>query len=217
MLSPVWRAKLCGDIGSNEGKQLTIDEEDEKIFSRVVALGCGEAVKLGEGLEELTELVKMVDRYQVEVVQGDLEEAVLNRLNVENCGRILTISCGSGLLRLERASRELALREFDRFAECEGFMDVSEEVLGSLLDDDELISESEEQVLQAVVRWMKGGLGVRSEARTCCLRSGFHSCRRCSLRMRRGRCFRKAPDWRCLFWSRACSKAWPLISGWGGS
>jgi hypothetical protein len=39
-------------------------------------------------------------------------------------------------------------------------MDISEEVLGSLLDDDALVSESEERVLKGVVRWMKGEAGV---------------------------------------------------------
>ncbi len=38
-------------------------------------------------------------------------------------------------------------------------------VLGSLLDVDALVSESEERVLKDVVRWMKGGVGdvIRGE------------------------------------------------------
>ena len=130
---------------------LNMDEEDEPLFSKVVALGCGETVTLGEGLEELIGLVRIADRYQVEAIQSDVEEAVMDRLKIESCGSILTMACGSGLVRLERASRKLALREFDQFAECAGFMDVSEEVLGSLLDDDALVSESEERVLKGVV------------------------------------------------------------------
>ena len=98
----------------------------------------------------------MADKYQVSAILGDVEQAVLDRLTVENSGHILSMTSGSGLVRLERASRELALREFDHFAESEGFMDVSEEVLGLLLDDDALNSESEELVLKAIVRWMKG-------------------------------------------------------------
>ena len=163
MLSPAWRAKLCGDIGANEGKTLIMEEEDGPLFSKVVALGCGESVSVGTGrdppLDELIGLVRMADRYQMEGIQSDLEEAVIDRLRVGSCGRILTMASGSGLVRLERASRKLALREFDEFAECEGFMEVSEDVLGSLLDDDALVSESEERVLQGVVRWMKGGGG----------------------------------------------------------
>ena len=130
-------------------------EEDEAYFSKVVALGCGETLSVDEGIDELLGLMRLADRYQVEAIQGDVEQAVLDRLTVENCGRILSMTSGSGLVRLERASRELALREFDQFAESKGFMDVSEEVLGSLLDDDELISEREERVLKGVVRWMK--------------------------------------------------------------
>ncbi len=44
-------------------------------------------------------------------------------------------------------------------------MDVTEDVLGSLLHDDGLASESEELVLQSVVGWMKGGGGcvIRSQ------------------------------------------------------
>ncbi len=53
MLSPVWRAKLCGEVGNSEGQMLNMDEEDESLFSKVVALGCGEAVTVGEGLDEL--------------------------------------------------------------------------------------------------------------------------------------------------------------------
>ena len=157
MLSPVWRAKLCGEFGTDRDWALDMSEEDASVFLQVVAIGCGKNVVVAKGLEGLIEILSMADRYQVEAIQAHVEEAVMDRLTVESCGRILTMACGSGLVRLERASRRLSLREFDQFAECAGFMDVSEEVLGSLLDDDALVSESEERVLKGVVRWMKGG------------------------------------------------------------
>ena len=97
---------------------IIVEEEDEFLFWKVVALGCGETVSVGSGLDELIGLALMADRYQVEAIQGEVEEAVMDRLTVEGCGRILTTACESGLVRLERASRKLALREFDQFAEC---------------------------------------------------------------------------------------------------
>jgi hypothetical protein len=157
MLSPVWRAKLCGGPGTDRGWALDMSEEDASVFLQVVTLGCGKSVVVAKGLEGLIELLRMADWYQVEAIQGEVEEAVMDRLSVESCGRILTTTCGSGLVRLERASRSLALSEFDQFAECAGLMEVNEEVLGSLLDDDALVSESEERVLKIVVRWMRGG------------------------------------------------------------
>jgi hypothetical protein len=157
MLSPVWRAKLCGDIGTKERKLLIMDGEDELLFLKVVTLCCGEAVTVEKGLSELLGLARIADRYQVEAIQGDVEEAVIRRLATESCALILTTACGSGLARMERAGRAFALREFDRFAETAGFLATSAEALGSLLDDDGLVSESEERVLQAVVRWARGG------------------------------------------------------------
>ena len=84
------------------------------------------------------------------LIIADVEEDLMTRLTVKGCElkleicmRILTTACGSALARLERANRKLALRELDQYAECGGFMDVSEEVLRSLLDDDALVSESE--------------------------------------------------------------------------
>jgi hypothetical protein len=165
MLSPAWRASLCGEIGNSEGKMLDMDDEDHLIFSKVVALGCGESITVEGGLEELFVLVKIADKYRMEAILGDLEDAVMDRLTLESCGLILKMASRSGLVRLEKAGRKLALSKFDQFAEADGFMFVSEEVLGSLLDDDVLVSESEERVLKGVVRWMKGGAGgvIRGE------------------------------------------------------
>ena len=157
LLSPVWRAKLCGDIGGKARWQLELDRSEAGLFSKVVALGSGAAVTMEGGLEAAVGLGQMADRYQVEAVHGAVEDAVMRLLTVESCGRVLACGLGSGLGRVERASRELALREFDEFARTARFMEVGEEALGSLLDDDGLVTEREERVFEAVVRWMKGG------------------------------------------------------------
>ena len=159
LLSPVWRAKLCGHIGTEARRQLALDESEARLFSKLVALGSGASVRMEGGLREAVGLGLMADRYQVEVVQDAVEDAVMRLVTVESCGRVLEWSSGSGLVRVERASREVALRSFDAFAATVGFMEVGEEVLGSLLDDDGLVTEREERVLEAVVRWMQGGDG----------------------------------------------------------
>jgi len=155
----VWRAKLCGDIGSEARWQLALDGEEAGLFRKLVALGSGAAVRVEGGVGGLMGLGLMADRYQVEAVQGAVEEAVVRLLTVESCGGVLAWSSGSGLVRVERASRELALRSFDDFARTAGFMEVGEEVLGSLVEDDGLWTEGEERVYEGVMRWMKGGEG----------------------------------------------------------
>ena len=159
ILSPVWRAKLCGDIGGAARWQLALEGREAGLFSKLVALGSGASVTIEGGLGGAVELGLMADRYHVEAVQEAVEEAVVRLLTVESCGRVLACSSGSGLARVERASRELALREFDEFAGTAGFIELGEEVLGMLLDDDELTTEREERVFDGVVRWIKGASG----------------------------------------------------------
>ena len=159
ILSPVWRAKLCGDIGGEARWQLALDGGETGLFRKLVALGSGAAVTVEGGVEGLMGLGLMADRYQVEAVQGAVEEAVVRLLTVESCGGALAWSSGSGLVRVERASREVALREFDDFARTAGFMEVGEEVLGALLEDDGLWTDGEERVFEGVVRWLKRGEG----------------------------------------------------------
>jgi hypothetical protein len=155
----VWRTKLCGDIGREARWQLVLDGSEAGLFSALLELGSGASVTVEGGPSEVAALWQMADRYQVEAVQPTLELAVVRLLTVESCGRVLELSSGSGAGRLERASREMALGAFDEFAATAGFMEVGEEALGSLLDDDELVTEKEERVLEAVVRWMQGGDG----------------------------------------------------------
>jgi hypothetical protein len=124
VLSPVWRAKLCGDIGGEARWQLTLDGGETGLFRQLVALGSGAAVRIEGGLEGAMGLGLMADRYQVEAVQGALEEEVVRLLTVESCGGVMAWSSGSGLVRVERASRELALRSFDEFPRTDGFMEV---------------------------------------------------------------------------------------------
>jgi WD40 repeat protein len=159
ILSPVWRAKLCGEVGSKARWQLALEAGEAGLFGKLVTLGSGAPVMMEGGLEEVMALGLMADRYQVDAVQGAVEEAVVRLLTVENCGIVLARSSGSGLVRVERASRELALREFDEFARTAGFMGLGEEVLGSLLEDDGLCTEREELVYEGVARWMKEGEG----------------------------------------------------------
>ena len=156
-LSPVWRVKLCWPGDKSRGN-LVLEEGEAPAFRMLLALGCGEPVVFDGGVKELVSLGRMADRYQVEVVQCAVEDAVLcYYLTVESCGIILEACLGSGMERLTRASWKLALQEFDEFSKTAGFLGLSEEALGSLLDDDGLTTEKEEVVFEGVVRWMKGG------------------------------------------------------------
>ena len=93
-----------------------MDSGEAGLFSKLAALCSGATVTIEGGLEAAVGLGQMADRYQAEAVQAAVGDAVVRLLTVESCGRVQACSCGSGLVRVERASLELALWEFDEFA-----------------------------------------------------------------------------------------------------
>jgi hypothetical protein len=89
-LSPVGRAKLCGHLGRYSRWQRALDGEDAWLFSTLMRLGCGAPVTMGGcWVGEVVALGRMEDLYQVEAVQGTVEEAILRQLTVESCGSVL--------------------------------------------------------------------------------------------------------------------------------
>ena len=81
MLSPVWRAKMCMKDG---GQLLSLDKDDLNLFTKAVALASGVTVTMSGGLEELITLGIFADQYQIEAIQGDVENAVMDRLTVKS-------------------------------------------------------------------------------------------------------------------------------------
>ncbi len=85
---------------------------------------------------------------------GDAQDAAINRLTATIYFSILRVAHGT--MQSPLADPEAETRPV---RECDVFINVSKDVLGSLLGDDVLVSESEEQVLKGIVRWTKRGPG----------------------------------------------------------
>jgi len=159
MLSPVLHKMVCGGFKESAAKRLEIDEVDQRDFEQVLDLWWGKGAVQAMELEAVARLASVAERFQIAEVGSALEEGVMRELRVGVCGEMLTGCCGAGLSRVEAAAHRLALEHFEDVAETEVFMRMGEEVLGNLLESDELLAESEERVLECVVRWMQGGEG----------------------------------------------------------
>ena len=163
IVSPVWQAKIYGNVEEDSGQlQLQLGGDEASAFNKLLALSSGTPVMMDGGVEDLFELGQKALLYQMKSVQSAVEDAMLDYLTVENCGSILMRSIGSGLEKVENGSRNLALKHFDALAKTAGFITLDENVLGSLLDDDGLTTEKEEKVFEGLVRWMKGGEGGKA-------------------------------------------------------
>ncbi len=77
---------MCGDFGSESKRRLDLEGEEASAFKKLLVLGSGAAVTMDGGIDELVALGRMADRYQVEVVQNDVEDSVVSgHLTVESC------------------------------------------------------------------------------------------------------------------------------------
>jgi hypothetical protein len=120
-------------------------------------------------------MASVADRLEMTEVRATIEKAIVGQLSVDVCGEVLMGSARLGLVQVEAGARVLALERFEEVAGTEGFMQMDEEAVGSLLDDNELCVSKEEAVLEAVVRWMQGGggelrgRGLLSKIRYCVL------------------------------------------------
>ena len=159
---------ICGSFIESAGRRLEIREVDCKLFVKVLGLWFGGEYGGETDLHEVQQLVSVADRFQVSEVVAALEETMIQQLQVDQCGEVLTWSTEVGLKRLEESSRKLAAARFEEVAKTPGFMTIREDTLGHLLDDDELVVSNEEALWEAVLKWIKAEDG---ELRGCGLLS----------------------------------------------
>jgi hypothetical protein len=172
MISLVWRTKICSGYSFiRSSRRLELEEDDASSFNAIIDLACGAAVDIVQGLDGLMTLGRVADKYGVEMVRAAVEEEALHHITATTCGELLAGAQASGLAMVERASRAVALEQFEALAGSDMFLELGEEALGMLLADDALRAGREEEVFEALVRWMTapraagggGAAGVRGE------------------------------------------------------
>jgi hypothetical protein len=161
LCSPVLRKIICGGCNQNcARKSLDLKDVAEGTFKKALDLWCGKEDSRDFELCEVEELASVADRFQMTEVLSILEDAVMGQLSIGMCAEVLTWSSRIGLGRLEEGARRLGSKQFEELAGTAGFMGMSEEALGSLLDDDGLAARNEEAVWEAVAGWMRAGGGL---------------------------------------------------------
>ena len=137
---------------------MELDGVDGVMYGKVLDVWCGNTLEEKE-LGDMLVLASVADRLEMMEVGAALEEAIIRQLSVGVCGDVLMASCRLGLGRVEAAARELGLERFEELTATRGFMEIDEEVMGSLLEDDGLCVSKEEAAFEGLVGWMKGGGG----------------------------------------------------------
>lgn len=148
---------VCGHFREGRTKELNLEGVERSMFQKVLLLACGVNGVWVSDMDELLALAALADRFGIPDVREAAEREAARRVTVAECADLLRVATEFGLPLVEAACRGLALSQFTAVAATEGFAELGEEDLGQLLEDDGLVAGGEEEVLEAVLRWMGGG------------------------------------------------------------
>ena len=138
---------------------IRLEDVERKAFEQVLNLACGKDELDAYDLGHVMALASVADRFQITDVEAQLEDVILRNLSVGVCAEVLLASTVGGLTPVEKAAHRMALERFEDVAATDAFLRIGEDVLGSLLDEDDLVASSEERVFECLLRWMKGAEG----------------------------------------------------------
>jgi hypothetical protein len=158
LISPVLHRMICGPFSERSQKKLRLVDTDATAFQTLMDLACGLQVLKIRDIAALTRLAALADRLQMVEVATALEDEILSLLSLSTCPELLSAASTYGLTRVVSCCHRLALSHFDELSRTREFSArLSANDLAALLDDDGLCAESEEQVFEAAVRWMRWG------------------------------------------------------------
>ena len=155
LCSPVLHKMLCGSFIESKSKSLKLRDVDGAAFSKALDIWCGKQSCTGMEMDDVRELASVADRFEMAEVAQALDKTMQSHLDMRICGEVLSWSGELGLRLSEVAARQLATERFEELATTEGFMRMSEEALGSLLEDDNLVARNEEAVWEALAKWRR--------------------------------------------------------------
>jgi len=150
---------ICGSFNESGGRVMEIKDVDGAAFRQVLCAWCGKELEPRADVGVLLKLGSVADRFQMTEVVTALEEAIIRQLSVATCADVLSWCGGAWLERGEEAARKLAVERFEEVAGTGGFLRLSEETVGRLLEEDGLGVGTEEAAFEAAVRWMQAGDG----------------------------------------------------------
>ncbi len=154
LCSPVLQKMICGSFIENKIGRIDIHDVDGRTFEIMLNLWCGNDEGGLKSLGHLQRLGAVADRFQVIEVQAALEETMIRELSVKDCAELLVWSGRIGFKEAEGAAMRLAVNRFEEVAATASFMTIDEDVMGCLLDNDQLVVKNEEVVWEALVAWM---------------------------------------------------------------
>ena len=174
LASPVLRKMICGSFDESVERKVKLQDVGQKVFFDVLDLWCGTSLVPNQHLDYALELAITADRFEMMEVASALEEHIVQQLKMDDCLEILSVSSGTGLINVQEAARKIVLNHFETLSDSTSFIRLDENILESVLNDDELVLRTESDALCALARWMeRDGDALRGQSLLSTIRFGL--------------------------------------------
>ena len=159
--SDVWRAMLAS---APANAAPTVPLADTPPAAARALLHYAYAGESDVAPRDVPAVVAAADRFGLPGLRMLAERCLPTAVRVDNVAAVLSSAAAVDCDTVKRFAIAFMLRHFDAVAETDAFGDISPALLEELISSDDLVTESEESVLKAVIRW--GLLNMDSSRRS---------------------------------------------------
>ncbi|XP_078609231.1 kelch repeat and BTB domain-containing protein 2-like isoform X1 [Branchiostoma floridae x Branchiostoma japonicum] len=151
--SPYFRGMFTSDYA--EAKQERVSIQDVSPVAMATILDYAYTGRLQTEPDQVQAVMSAAKLLQVDFVCKEAVEYMKNHLDVSNCADVLMYADMLGDLDLVEYSGQYMASRFDQVALQPSFLQLPLALLQSLLTRDDLLTNSEDDVLQAALRWVE--------------------------------------------------------------
>lgn len=163
-MSPYFDAMFSSGMRESISGQVTFPEMDPDLFEIVLSFmytGKAEEVMTTDNAVELLHIAAVL---QIKALQGIIEEFLHPHLTNENCLKVWRLSVLHDCHTLTEKSVQLIARNFKEIINTEEFWELDGREVASIIKEDTLDIDSEDQLCDLVIKWIERDVEKRKES-----------------------------------------------------
>ncbi|XP_062584228.1 kelch-like protein 24 [Saccostrea cucullata] len=159
--SPYFKAMFSSGMMEQHGSRLELPDIEKETFAAFKEY-------IYTGIENITQdnvvpLLRAAAIFQVEPLQKSCEQFLGTGMDNENCLELFKISRAFGCNTLFEKCKPYVLEGFNGLWKTQEFVDLEFDEVQSIVKDDDLVPVSEEEICEAVLRWIRGDEAYRKQ------------------------------------------------------
>ncbi|CAH1271168.1 KLHL24 [Branchiostoma lanceolatum] len=160
--TPYFKAMLSSKLTERKSKVVRLHGIDSISFSKVLDFLYTGEIRIGK--DDVQDILQAAHMLQIDKITEYCRNFIEKNLSLSNCIGVMRLADLYGFSDLREKARDEALSQFSELGGNEEFLTLSTEELMDLLKDENLRVADEEEVLDAVIRWLDHDPENRSTA-----------------------------------------------------